>query len=355
MQQRADLTLLGCSVQGKTHEQRFSGVRLVYPQIRSTYGIDPLHLLRRRYSCMSFAQYQGIEGVLHRSDVVVTQDPSFFTAGITSAAAKLGKPVVMVTFENVIRNSIFRSHALPYRRKVMKTIELTTRFVPQTKRAMDFLRAFGVSTDRMRVIYPGVDLLEFHPGNIESFPPERGVRILVVGTLTESKGVREIIEAFRQVRVARPGTLLTLVGTGPLSQRLNGEIATGAVRQFHDMSASSLADLYRSSDLFVIASKPRKALWLTINEEQLSFALLEAMASGLPVLSTRTGSLPEIVASGNILVEPGNSTMLADGMLQYIDNPTLRRTVGASNAAKARESFDARKQSEAFLDYALGC
>ncbi len=353
MQQRADLTLLGYSVQGKAHEQRYAGVRHVYPQIKPTYGIDPIHLLRRSYSCMSFAQFQGIEDVLHRSDVVVTQDPNFFTAGITSAASRLGKPVVMVAFENVVNHSIFHSHALPYRRKMMKTIELTTRFVPQTWRAMDFLRVMGVPTERMRVIYPGVDLMEFHPGNTECNPVERGVRILVVGTLTENKGIREIIEAFGQVRAARPGTLLTLVGTGPLSDWLNRESATGAVRHLHGLSASAMADLYRNSDLFVIASKPRKALWVTIGEEQLSFALIEAMASGLPVLSTRTGSLPEILATGNILVEPGNSAMLAEGMLQYIDNPKLRRTVGASNAARARERFDARKQSGAFLDYAL--
>lgn len=218
---------------------------------------------------------------------------------------------------------------------------------------MDFLRVMGVPTERMRVIYPGVDLMEFHPGNTECNPVERGVRILVVGTLTENKGIREIIEAFGQVRAARPGTLLTLVGTGPLSDWLNRESATGAVRHLHGLSASAMADLYRNSDLFVIASKPRKALWVTIGEEQLSFALIEAMASGLPVLSTRTGSLPEILATGNILVEPGNSAMLAEGMLQYIDNPKLRRTVGASNAARARERFDARKQSGAFLDYAL--
>lgn len=354
MQQRVDLTLLGCAVQGKEHEQRFSGIPIVYPRIRPTYGIDPIHLFRGQYSCMSFAQFAEIETVIQRSDVVVTQDPNFFTAGITSKASKLRKPIVMVNFENVVTSSIYLSHIFPYRRRLSKLVEFTTRFVPQTGKAMDFLRAIDVPQEKMKVIYPGVDLLEFHPGTQARTSGGPGVHILVVGTLTENKGVREIIEAFQQVRKVRPGTVLTFVGTGPLSHWLDRECAGKWVRHLYGLSASTMADLYRNVDIFVIASKPRTSLGITIGEEQLSYALLEAIASGLPVLSTRTGSLPEIVGEGNIVVEPGDVTMLADGLLQYIDNPTLRRSVGAMNAIAACERFDARKQSEAFLDYVLG-
>ncbi len=342
------VTIAAYSVPGKENERRYQGLSVVYPHIRATYGIDPIFLLRRRYSVASFAEYSDLEEIVKDADIVITQDPNFFTYSATVTAKRLGKRTVMMNFENVTKRSVFLSRALPYRKRIEYVIKNTDDFVPQTEKAREFLLRLGVPQEKAKVIYPGVDLRIFRPDTGED-KQRSGVRILLVGTLTKSKGVLDVLRAFRSVARKRPAVTLTVVGDGPLSNAVDSARRRCRIDRYPRVGITEMARLYRSSDVFVLAPKPRHLLWYVVGEEQLGYALLEAMASALPVVISRTGSLPEIPHLSSPSVDPGDVQGLAKALLEFIDDEDLRLAAGRQNRERTRQMFDLEKQSAEFI------
>ena len=99
-----------------------------------------------------------------------------------------------------------------------------------------------------------------------------------------------------------------------------------------------LPDVYRRHDAFVLASGTTRN-W----REQLGFAVLEAMATGLPVLAGDSGSLPEVVGRPESLVRPHDPPALADALEALASDPALRAERGAFNRARVLERYDQRK------------
>jgi glycosyltransferase involved in cell wall biosynthesis len=105
--------------------------------------------------------------------------------------------------------------------------------------------------------------------------------------------------------------------------------------------------LLEHSDVFVLASAPR-ATW----REQFGFAVVEAMAAGLPVMAGDSGSLDEVVGNSGALVRPHDPVALARRLEEFAADPQLRREHGAANRARAEELYDrriaARRMSELY-------
>ena len=95
--------------------------------------------------------------------------------------------------------------------------------------------------------------------------------------------------------------------------------------------------LLAESDVFVLASAPR-ATW----REQFGFAVVEAMAAGLPVLAGDSGSLDEVIGDPAALVKPHDPGALADALEELAGDGELRRTRGAEGRARAEERYDRR-------------
>jgi glycosyltransferase involved in cell wall biosynthesis len=89
--------------------------------------------------------------------------------------------------------------------------------------------------------------------------------------------------------------------------------------------------------VFVLASAPR-ATW----REQFGFAVVEAMAAGLPVLAGNSGSLDEVIGDADALVKPHDPVALATGLEELAGHPELRRERGAANRARAEQLYDRR-------------
>jgi glycosyltransferase involved in cell wall biosynthesis len=113
----------------------------------------------------------------------------------------------------------------------------------------------------------------------------------------------------------------------------------------HDVRANSpeLRELYATSDLFVL---PTLA-------DAFSLVLMEALASGMPVISTRVGGIPDIVLEGKTghLLDAGDSAALGDAMEALVTDPNRRRSMGELGRADALQRFDARENARRLFEF----
>jgi glycosyltransferase involved in cell wall biosynthesis len=183
----------------------------------------------------------------------------------------------------------------------------------------------GVPAERVAVVPYGADLARFAPAR----RPDRGVgrplRLLFVGTLSQRKGVKYLLEA---LKLLPPGTVeLTLCGR-PVDD-LALFRGNSQVRVYPSISDKGLLEAYRNADVFVFPSLA----------EGFGHVLLEAMASGLPIVSTDRTAAPDLIRHGveGFLVEAGNSSDLAAHLDEFVKNPDLAASMGA--AARRRAEY----------------
>lgn len=188
---------------------------------------------------------------------------------------------------------------------------------------------------RSRVIYGGAD-----PNRYKPDPAGRREGVLFVGRLTPHKGVDRLIDALPlNARLLVAGS----AGHDPLPPEseypaLLRRLATGRdVTFLGPVSDDNLPALYRQAAVFVLPSVERTCYGRDIRvSELLGLVIIEAMASGTPVICSRLGGLPEIVEDGvtGFLVEPGNVEELRERLDEMLRNPVLAQQMGR----RARES-----------------
>jgi glycosyltransferase involved in cell wall biosynthesis len=207
-------------------------------------------------------------------------------------------------------------------------------------RALRFLPSAPIE-----VIPNGVDLERFHPPDAaaQAERPESPVlRLLTVGRLSVTKRVPLLIEAVE--RLARRGgnVHLTIVGGGALEtelrRRLSEKNLRGIVTLTGRHDARHMPEVYRGHDVFVSASM----------QEGMSNAMLEAMASGLPIVTTRCEGVDELIADNGVVVDEPQPAALAAALEKLAADPSLVRTM--STAARVRaERFGWAAVAEAYL------
>jgi glycosyltransferase involved in cell wall biosynthesis len=187
----------------------------------------------------------------------------------------------------------------------------------------------GVPPGRIRTIRNGVDVDAFASGP----RPDRITRIITVANLRMEKGHDTLIAAAPQIAHRVPDVEFTIVGDGPLRSTLAGMVAAqGLNARFAFLGErKDVAALLGSSDLFVLPSR----------SEAFPNGVLEAMASGLPVVATRVGGVPELVESDvtGTLVEPDRPGDLAASILDLMARPHHARELGRAGRVRAERLF----------------
>jgi len=200
-------------------------------------------------------------------------------------------------------------------------------------------RAVGPAAP-LRVVYHGVDhtLLRPRPEardaarDLLGLP--RSARVVAsVGNFTPKKDQRTLIDALALLRADHPSTVLVLVGSGPLQDQLGAHATAAGVgdRVVFTGSRSDVPELLPAFDVFALSSL----------QEGLPVAVMEALASGLPVVATRVGGLPEIVTDGveGRLVAPGDPAGLAAALGEVVGDDRLRARMSAAAVIRSR-AFD---------------
>ena len=187
----------------------------------------------------------------------------------------------------------------------------------------------------MEVIRNGIDVELFTPGG-----PAETIRLLYVGRLIERKGLFYLLEAFGSLAQTFPGLRLTLAGDGPERGRLEGyckqQGLADRVELTGRISREELVPLYQRASIFVMPSL----------EEALSNAVLEAMASGLPIITTPTGAR-ELLDGNGLVVERADSEALRKALQRYVDDPGLLEVHGL----RSRELAEAMSWESMALAY----
>lgn len=181
------------------------------------------------------------------------------------------------------------------------------------------------------VIPNGVDTLRFSPAT--SAVASSVINILCVGRLIERKGQHHLIQAFAQLRASCPiPTHLTLVGAGDAEQTLRHLVTTLGLTQHVTFTGAvpqeQMPVLYHRSHIFVLPSQ----------NEGISIALLEALASGLPVVVTKPGvGLSQFRTEENgILVPWADIPALTQALSRMVQDEQLCRRMGQQNSELAR-------------------
>jgi glycosyltransferase involved in cell wall biosynthesis len=277
--------------------------------------------VRRFVEAGAFAWMRGLDRVAPDFDWVASLELCSLVSGQAATYAEQhGLRYAVVTWENDPRQPLYRIP--PYRQAVRRTREADL-FLCMISAARDHLLTMGYPDDRIKVILPGVDTEIFHPATAPLTDPV----IVFVSPLAANKGIDRVLEAFDIVRGHVPETRLRVLGRGPLESLVRSAVerTDGAVELVGAGDATLVADTLRSGVVFVTAPRPT---WKW--NEQFGLAYLEAMASGLPVVTTICGTNHEAVQPPNLLL-PDDAEALAEGLSRFLLDAELRERVGARN------------------------
>jgi len=206
---------------------------------------------------------------------------------------------------------------------------------------------YGADPARIRVIANGCDATIFHRRDRAAARAALGVAadaelVLYVGRLVAEKGLRELVEALRTLRRARPRAVCVLVGEGPLQAELAAAAADPAngLRLAGAQPAPQVAEWMAAADLVTLPSY----------SEGHPNVLVEALACGRPVVSTPVGGVPEVVdASCALLVPPRDAQALAEALAAVLvrdwDEAALSRRFSRSWAEVATDTLTACREA----------
>ncbi|ASP19587.1 putative teichuronic acid biosynthesis glycosyltransferase TuaC [Antarctobacter heliothermus] len=213
--------------------------------------------------------------------------------------------------------------------------------------------------DRFHIVHCGVEPDRYTP--IEREEKSR-TDLVFVGRLAGVKGVPLLLNAMRRLQQPPatddphrafdepPAVHLTIVGDGPDRAALEQQAAGLPVTFTGYRSQSEVAEILSKADIFVLPSFA----------EGLPVVLMEAMAAGLPVITTRIAGVPELVTHGynGLLVPPGNETALFAAISTLVESPELRAQMGETGRETVKADFDiateAKKLSWLFQEYSAG-
>jgi glycosyltransferase involved in cell wall biosynthesis len=208
----------------------------------------------------------------------------------------------------------------------------------------------GIRTERVTVIPNGVDLTRFSP--LSPMPRNGpGLRVGVLSNLRPEKGLPDLIRAIGIVRERWPDVQTVIWGEGPMRRELEALTAALGLTPLVTLPGSTTVPevVLRDLDIFVLPSL----------SEACSNGLMEAMATGLPVVATSVGGNPGLVEDEitGLLAPPGDAPALAKAISRLMEDKALAARLGEQARTHARLAFSMERmvtRTEALYAQALG-
>lgn len=189
-------------------------------------------------------------------------------------------------------------------------------------RALKFLPSVPID-----VIPNGVDIDRFYPDKSDKRPDTIG--LLTVGRLSVTKRVQILIDAIQILHKDGCKVRFTIIGGGSLKRRIRQIVLERGLAEIIQVAgrvdAEKMPQIYRQSDIFVSASM----------QEGMSNAMLEAIASGLPIITTRCEGVEELIAGNGIVVEGEQPEEIAKAIKKLVDNPQMLRQMSIASRERA--------------------
>jgi colanic acid/amylovoran biosynthesis glycosyltransferase len=214
--------------------------------------------------------------------------------------------------------------------------------VTETDYAEKFLRErFPECTDRIHRVYNGLNLAEFRRATFSSDPPS----IVAIGRVIVKKGFANLIRACALLVERGKSFRCEIVGEGPLENQLRAQIEQLRLQEFVQLPGPKpqheLRARLANASVFVLPSVPEPEGGM----DNLPTVIMEAMATGLPVVSTRVGGIPEMVIDNQtgFLVQPEDAVALAGAIEKVTNDRSLGQTLGRAGYEHAQKLFSIEK------------
>ncbi|MTW14071.1 TIGR03088 family PEP-CTERM/XrtA system glycosyltransferase [Pseudoduganella eburnea] len=209
----------------------------------------------------------------------------------------------------------------------------------------------GVPKDKSRMLANGTDAERFRARREDEARPFFNNGEVVIGTVGRAQDVKDhatLVDAFLLLRELTPQyrerLRLAIVGDGPLLQALRDKVAAAGAADavWLPGARNDVPDILRSFDIFAMSSIA----------EGTPGSALEAMASGLPVVGTRVGGIPEVIDNGitGQLVPPSNAAAMASALKHYVEAPALARRHGQAGRDKVLRKYSMPAMVAAYQD-----
>jgi glycosyltransferase involved in cell wall biosynthesis len=294
----------------------------------------------------------GVDRLVKDFDLIHLPEQSFFfTWQVASRKPRFGFRILVTQAEV---NPYWYPPVVAKRAEIVRS--RADLFIARSNRARAALICEGVKSEKIRVIGHGVDIDRFRPGprNAElcsSLGIDRNrFIVLFVGRLVWTKGLYALVDAAkllsREPVFRRRDPLFLIVGDGPERPSLEARIKQlNLQRSFifaGDQPYRRLPDLHRLADVFVLPSISTRYIL-----EQFGIALIEAMATGTPVVATHCGAMDEVVGRAGLLVQPNDYLRLGEALLRLLDDGDLRAELGQLGVDRVRAKFTHQMIAEA--------
>jgi glycosyltransferase involved in cell wall biosynthesis len=206
--------------------------------------------------------------------------------------------------------------------------------------------------DKIGVLAMGVGV----PSKVRRRDMKTSLLLACIANLVEIKGHKYLLDACRMLKEQGVAFRCFIVGEGPLRAALERKIGEfelgGRVELLGFLPHDRMQELLEKVDIFVLPSI------VTVNGEKegIPVVLMEAMALGIPVVSTRTGGIPELVTEGTgMLVEEKNPQQLAQAVEKFIRDEGLVEEMGQEGRRRVQAAFDIRKNIKRLLERIKKC
>jgi glycosyltransferase involved in cell wall biosynthesis len=206
----------------------------------------------------------------------------------------------------------------------------------------------GVREHKIRLVRNGIDLRPFNAAEpslrFASAPDADGAPIVgLVGRLAWEKGVDVFLQAAARVLVESPAVKFVVVGEGPDREKLERLLDELNIRGNVSMLGrrEDMPEVYASLDVMVSSSR----------QEGLPMAILEGMASGLPLVATAVGEVPTVVQNDRtgVLVAPDDVEVLAAAIAALLRDPARRKRLGAAARQLIEDEYSAERMTADYL------
>lgn len=209
----------------------------------------------------------------------------------------------------------------------------------------------GRYAEKMRIVHCGVDTGRFKRPEAAS-NGRAGLKLVCVGTLHEVKGQTYLIEACRLLKERGLPFTCHFIGDGPdlaaLTQQAQAAGLAGQVVFHGRLDQQAVLEHLHSADVLVAPSVPSQ----DGRREGIPVALMEAMACGLPVVSSRISGIPELVEDGvsGLLTEPGDAPAIADALERLGRSPDERHRMGEAGRLTVERDFDLTNSAKTLVN-----
>ena len=355
-----DVAVICPSQTGKSYSEMVDGVKVYYlrsveakvypdqihevPKRKKFLGKELPNILYKYGFRVSVFPGHEVKRILQevRPDVVHVQVSDPIGLSVVSYARKVGIPVVTtehnqpevitepLKMPGFIKRPVDALLAAYFANRQSKSDFVT---MPTEKAIIKLLDGRGLSVP-IAAVSNGVDLAHFKPGKVDGkFYKEIGLdsrkkTVLYVGRVDPEKKVGMVVEAFLKARI--PDTQLLVVGDGVDLMRLKKKYKdAGDVRFLGKIMPPKLYKIYQTGDVFVTASEI----------ETQGIVLIEAAASGLPLVAVDAGAVGEICVDGvnGRLCRPGDANGIAEALKEILSDEKLRLKYGTESVKLAKE------------------